>query len=354
MRAKRLFVIEFITGGGLSGTPLPGSLAHEGQMMLATLLRELGELRGYEVVTTRDFRCPTPRGPARCITIRPSDEPFIVFDRCIAGSDAVWPIAPETGGVLERLSRMVIARGRWLIGSTPEAIAVTAGKRRCAEVLAQAGIPAITTRRLRTGMGDPPVFATDAALPASDSGWVVKPDDGAGCADTYYFDDDRALRAFAERAPEGRYVVQAFVPGIPASLSLLCRDGQAVVLACNEQRIARTRDRLSCEGVAVHALRREHERLEPLAGAIARLLRGLAGFVGVDLVLTSSGPVVVEINPRLTSAYVGLAEGPGRNVAAAVLKIFERGPRGVIQRRCRNKGHSPGDPAVRRPLSAPS
>ncbi|MBL4637980.1 MAG: ATP-grasp domain-containing protein, partial [Proteobacteria bacterium] len=27
---------------------------------------------------------------------------------------------------------------------------------------------------------------------------------------------------------------------------------------------------------------------------------------GIDLVLTSSGPIVIEINPRLTTSYIGL------------------------------------------------
>jgi len=308
---QRLCVIEFITGGGLAGEPLPGTLAQEGERMLAALLGELGALPGIEITTTRDHRLSLLPGPARCVTIGPSDDPFAVWGRCIEDADAVWPIAPETGGVLERLCRLVLEQGRRLIGSSPEAIGVTASKHRCAEVLRWAGVPAIPTRPLQHG------------IPESDSGWVVKRDDGAGCTETFCFDDARALRAFAAGASNHGYVIQPYIAGTPASLSVLCRDGRAVLLSCNEQRIERQADRLSFDGVVVNALSRERPALEPLARAIAAALPGLAGYVGVDLILTPSGPIVVEVNPRLTTAYVGLAEALDMNVAAAVLGVFD-------------------------------
>ncbi|MGH8589578.1 MAG: ATP-grasp domain-containing protein [Gammaproteobacteria bacterium] len=310
-RAKRLCVMEFITGGGLAGVPLPGSLAQEGELMLAALLGELGAIPGIEVTTTRDRRLSRLSVPVRCATIGPSGDPFAVWGRCIEDADAVWPIAPETGGVLERLCRLVWERGRQLIGSSPEAIAVTASKHRCAEVLRRAGVPVIPTRPLQHG------------IPESDSGWVVKPDDGAGCTETFCFDDARALLAFAAGASNNAYVVQPYIAGAPASLSLLCRDGRAVLLSCNEQRIGRQADRLYFEGVVVNALRRERPALEPLARTIAGIIPGLAGYVGVDLILTPSGPIVVEVNPRLTTAYVGLAEALDINVAAAILGVFD-------------------------------
>ena len=311
--AKRLFVIEFITGGGLAGEPLPGALAHEGELMLAALLGELGAIPGIEVTTTRDHRLSPLSGRARGVTIGPSDDPFAVWGRCIEDVDAVWPIAPETGGVLERLSRLVLEQGRQLIGSSPEAIGITASKYRCAEFLGQAGLPVVPTQALREG------------FPKSDSGWVVKPDNGAGCTETFCFDDARALRAFAAGASNHHgYVIQPYVAGTPASLCVLCRDGRAVLLSCNEQRIGRQADRLCFEGVVVNTLRRERPALEPLARAIAGIIPGLAGYVGVDLILTPSGPIVVEVNPRLTTAYVGLAEALGVNVAAAIFGVFDQ------------------------------
>jgi predicted ATP-grasp superfamily ATP-dependent carboligase len=45
----------------------------------------------------------------------------------------------------------------------------------------------------------------------------------------------------------------------------------------------------------------------------------LWGYVGVDLVLADAGPIVLEINPRLTTSYCGLRDALGINPAALVL-----------------------------------
>ena len=42
---------------------------------------------------------------------------------------------------------------------------------------------------------------------------------------------------------------------------------------------------------------------------------GLDGFIGIDVILTEEGPVVVEINPRVTTAYAGLRQALGLNPA---------------------------------------
>jgi predicted ATP-grasp superfamily ATP-dependent carboligase len=47
---------------------------------------------------------------------------------------------------------------------------------------------------------------------------------------------------------------------------------------------------------------------------------GLRGFAGIDVVWhPSRGPVVIEVNPRLTVAYAGLSAALGGNLAAALL-----------------------------------
>jgi predicted ATP-grasp superfamily ATP-dependent carboligase len=48
--------------------------------------------------------------------------------------------------------------------------------------------------------------------------------------------------------------------------------------------------------------------------------RGLKGYVGVDLVLSKNGPIVIEINPRLTVSYVGLRRVSNLNLARAMIK----------------------------------
>ena len=57
------------------------------------------------------------------------------------------------------------------------------------------------------------------------------------------------------------------------------------------------------------------------AGAIP----GLWGYIGIDLVETARGPLVVDVNPRLTTSYAGLAAATGCNPARLVLDLLDHG-----------------------------
>jgi len=68
--------------------------------------------------------------------------------------------------------------------------------------------------------------------------------------------------------------------------------------------------------------REELERAIDAALRTCNALPGLRGYIGVDLVLTESDAVVIEVNPRLTTSYLGLRSalrGDGGNVAAMAL-----------------------------------
>jgi predicted ATP-grasp superfamily ATP-dependent carboligase len=68
-------------------------------------------------------------------------------------------------------------------------------------------------------------------------------------------------------------------------------------------------------------------RAQRLAERAVRAVPGLLGFVGVDLILghadDGSGDAVIEINPRLTTSYVGLRRMARFNLAEALLAVVQ-------------------------------
>ena len=307
----RIFVCEYITGGGLVGEALPVALAAAGDAMLRALLDDLRAIPTVKTATTRDPRLAS-LGPDIETRVMPAGSVWERWEQCIEAADAVWPIAPETGGILERLNRCVLDKNRILIGCHPQAVQVTASKFRTARELKRHHIPVADTRYLNT------------ELPSSDSGWVIKPDDGAGCEETYYFRRAEDVIRSGKRA--NGLVVQPYIPGIPASLSVLCYDGSHSLLACNAQRIQITNHRLVYSGVAVNALGYRRHEFEELVSRILEAVPGLRGYIGIDLVITELGPIVMEINPRLTEAYVGLRQSLRFNPAAPVVDSCMRIP----------------------------
>src|ERR1700674_1994236 len=306
----RIFVYEHITGGGCLDAALPPSLAHEGELMLRALLDDLRDLPGMEALIMRDPRLPVLDAALEVARPHSKAEARNLFRHCCLSADAVWPVAPETDGALKRLSIEILDCGRILLGSLPEALDVAASKAATAQVLAKAGVPVITTCRHPT------------QLPAHVRDVVIKPDDGAGCQDTHKLGPADAV-AWWNKKSSANYVLPHYLRGAPLSLSLLCDGESAQLLSCNEQQISIVGSELRFIGVKVNSVQTNRDRYSRLARQIAGAIPGLWGYVGVDLIETTSGPVVVEINPRLTTSYAGLRQTLGSNPAALVLALLD-------------------------------
>jgi tyramine---L-glutamate ligase len=303
----RIFVFEFVTGGGLAGEILPPGLTREADLMVRALLDDLSRIPGVRCLVSRDPRLAGLAG-AETLGARAGEDVFAAFSRGAAVSDAVWPTAPETGGVLERLGRLTLLEGRVLLGSHPDAVRITASKRATAAVLSAAGIGVV------------PTFGAGDIVPAIPGSWVVKPDDGAGAEDTTVVPDSGAARAALENGGAG-LVAQPWVEGEALSLSLLCAAGEARLLSCNRQRVRVTEGRVVLAGIGVNAAAQRAAEYRPLASRIAAAIPLLWGYVGVDLVAGADGPVVLEVNPRLTTSYCGLGGALGVNPARAVVEL---------------------------------
>lgn len=309
----RLFVYEHVTGGGMLAESPPASLVREADLMLRTLVDELRAIPGVVVLASRDPRLPPLDGVAS-LPPTPGEAPLALYARGLANSEAAWPTAPETGGVLEQLARRTLAAGVRLIGCRPGAVAVAASKRRTAQALAARGIAVI------------PTFTAADPLPETPGAlWVVKPDDGAG-ADGLQLVPGWRLAAARLAADPDRLVAQPWLDGEAASLSVHCRDGQATLLAVNRQRVKVSPAGVTLVGLEVNALPDPGGRLAALADAVCRAIPGLDGYVGIDVLLGEDEPVVVEVNPRLTTSYAVLGRALGINVARRLLNGTDEAP----------------------------
>lgn len=305
---QRIWVYEYLSGGGAAGdADARAALLPAGLAMRDALVADLLRLPHCELSVASAADCPAPPGVATLMPW-PGERAEDFVARGAAAHDRVWLVAPETGGVLAALQRRV-GDARTL-GCSGAAIALAASK-------------GATARRLAAhGLCTPLAFVDDARTRR----WVVKPDDGAGSVATRRFDSHDAARAeLARRSAAGEAVVlEPWVDGEALSLSLLCSRGGAELLSVNRQAIAVDADGMvGFEGVALDVIARPDPRRAALAQLARRVhdaVPGLRGFVGIDLVWHAAvGPVVVEINPRVTSAYVGLSAVLGRNLAADVL-----------------------------------
>ncbi|MFN0316894.1 MAG: ATP-grasp domain-containing protein [Burkholderiales bacterium] len=297
----RILVYEHMTSGGYRAGA--AALVREGDAMLRALLADLCVIPGVELVTLRDERLPRNL-PCEVKLLRDQTDLWPAMRRAIGECDAVWPIAPETGGWLERISEEVINQGRVLLNSGLDAVRITSSKWRTSQVLHAAGIPVVKTYR------------SMQEVPPEVERIVAKPDDGAGCVDT-------SILRRGDRAPSSNAVFQPYIEGDPRSFALLCSGGTAQLLCVNRQIIEEREGVLCFVGVETGVLEDAGDEIALLGRRILAAIPDLSGFVGVDFLETQTGPVVIEINPRLTCAYVGMSARLGFNVAAQVKESFQ-------------------------------
>jgi hypothetical protein len=286
-------------------------------MMLEALLDDLLGLEEHDLLLLLDrSRLRPVRAHPRVRVVETQGAYHQMFSELAAEADATLVIAPESGGLLEVLTASVEATGKRLLGSSSQAVAIAADKALTCRILRVAGVPTPETSRVAD--------AETLASVARRLGYpvVLKPQDGAGCHAVCVARDDRALhRAFREAArdPGGAgSVIQPYIAGVHASVSLLVDRARAVPLTLNLQRI-KGRRRLRYDGGQVpleHPLRAlAFDRALQAVSAIP----GLRGYVGIDLVLTDREAVVIEVNPRLTTSYVGIRRLLQQNLAAAII-----------------------------------
>ncbi|WP_271169395.1 ATP-grasp domain-containing protein [Hansschlegelia plantiphila] len=284
----------------MAGEPISPSLAREGALMRDALARDLTDIPGVSLVTTHDERLTPPRGIAS-IAIAPERDLWRLWAYCARKVDVTWVVAPETGGVLARLTGLCANAGAIGIGPDIEAIRVASSKKLTAETLIAAGVPAL------------PVWASNAVPDDVLGPFVAKPDDGAGCESTLLMLDRPEPGSLGSG-----HVLQLFAAGEAASLTVLSAGGTVRLLSANRQHVAVENGRFVFRGLTLGALGDDDNALQQLAEMVVDAIPGLSGIFGIDVVIGNSGPVVVEVNPRLTTSYAGLREAIGINPVSLV------------------------------------
>lgn len=293
--------------------------------MVEALIADLADVPGWRVVTTWDARLEPPRFRGRQIDYRlvaSPDEERDAFREFAGRCDGTFVIAPEFQGILLARYRLVQeAGGRWL-GCSPEAIALCSDKLRLAAHLHACGVRAIPTcplpidSRGRAQLPQPAAASGSFEYPL-----VIKPRDGAGSQQTRLVATEgefqQACREFAAPEVRNTAIVQPFVPGRAVSVVALLpalpltthHSPGPHVFPVAEQRLSDD-GRFQYLGGRVRCPppHPEQSAIEAVVHETCRTVPGLAGYVGFDMILPEDNPdvpVLVEINPRLTTSYLG-------------------------------------------------
>jgi hypothetical protein len=318
----KIFVAEFVCGGGLinqAPETIPQSLRLEGAAMLSAVVSDMSHVA--ETIVPVDVRfesvlrkiAPGVRS-ARSFTIDPNRSVWTQWVEAAKGCDAAIVIAPESDGMLAKAVAMLRAAGVNVIAGSGDFLRAASDKLQTARVLLTAGIAHpkyVATSDLR--------FDSEVA---SAEKFIVKPRDGCGTQHIQLFDHyNDALAALDDRK-----ILQPWINGRPISISLIASEQGQVYLPAVTQELCPK----SCEyngGIGPLGEDIQRRAMSLATRVIAVMPPTARGFVGLDLLIGDrpSEDFVIEINPRLTTSYVGLRRMIQGNLAARLIGI-ESGP----------------------------
>ena len=299
----RLFVSEYVSSGAWPEDTLDGSLAQEGKAMLLAIATDFARVPGCEVITTWDTRLGLfPVEEVTAIEVSSPNQADRLFRTLAAESAATFVIAPEFRQILANYRRIVEKMGGRFLGPNLQAIELCADKLATAQHLKQNGIRTVDTLPINLQAG-----RTEFSYPM-----VIKPRDGAGSQQTWVVTNHDEFEAVRCEFPNDvSPIQQPFVSGMPVSVGvLLSTDRQNVeVFPPGEQRLT-TDDRFHYRGGRIPADLDDSIRqsIKQMVRCACESIDGLSGYVGFDLILDEESlgqPVIVDINPRLTTSYLG-------------------------------------------------
>jgi predicted ATP-grasp superfamily ATP-dependent carboligase len=170
-------------------------------------------------------------------------------------------------------------------------------------------------RGVHFGNRSPPTI--DALFPA-----VLKPLDGAGSTNVRLINTPDELLT-VDLSVEANWRLEKHCPGVAASVSYLSGPHGALTLPACSQRLSDDGAFQYLGGVTPLPPPLA-ERARQLVSRVAAALPLTTGYIGIDIVLgpaeNGSQDFVIEVNPRLTTSYLGLRQACQQNLADAMLR----------------------------------
>jgi predicted ATP-grasp superfamily ATP-dependent carboligase len=323
--ALKLLVYEHVSGGGYADKALPASVLSEGFSMLRTLTADF-KAAGHSVTTMLDIHIARLNPPisADCVVpVFSCREAQAKISKLSVQADATYIIAPETDGLLQSFVKTIEQTGVVSLNCGADAINRVSDKVGSYAYMRKLKLPVPKTliffvsddlkeitKSVRDGLGFPVVF---------------KPSNGVSCSGVSIVRNEAqvagAVAKIKTDSKDKRFLVQELVKGVAASVIVFSTGSRIVPVSLNRQDVVIETPE-ACSNYNGGSVPFDHpmqaEAFE-VAKKLVKSVGGLNGYVGVDFVLTDNEAVVEEVNPRLTTSYVGLRQVVNFNPAQAIV-----------------------------------
>lgn len=318
-------IVEYISGGGYSNQKLSGNILSEAYGMLRNIISDFKAL-GHQVTTLIDSRLIAfnpPNEADKIITISSVRQFYTKIKDISKSVDAVYFIGPESNNLLEKLVETTSTSDLKSLNSEVNDIKVCSNKKNIYEIAKKIGliVPETEIIDIHDKFENIKKIIKDFGYPL-----VIKPLIGVGCGGLIVVKEKSnlsdAISKVSKESDNNQFIAQKFIEGQPASVSVISTGTKAESVSLNKQFVNLTgpdNEPKYSGGVVPldHELKKNSLRD---AKHLVEAFNGLKGYVGVDIILTNEEVVIMEVNPRLTTSYIGLRKIVNFNIAEAITK----------------------------------
>lgn len=320
---QKLFIFEFVSGGGYNQLDIPSSLFCEGYAMLRTIAEDFKKL-GFQITTLLDKRISHLSRYLKTDMVKfvnPKDDYLKIYTNCVKESTFCFIIAPEFSNHLYKLTQIAKDHKKNILSIDLNGVWLGTSKLETYNFFIDNKVSTPKTYKIPLKEGRIDVDFILQKLDQLGSSIIIKPEDGAGSELVFHFTTKDQILQFFERSKAKldvarSYIVQEYIDGDDLSISIINKTNtekndiqNQIILSLNAQNVQNldsTEDSYYLGGFT------PVENYLALKNKFKKILKSMdftsfQGYFGIDFIMKADNSIYfIEINPRLTTSYIGI------------------------------------------------
>ena len=335
MVGKSIFIFEFVSGGGFNKQDIPISLFCEGFGMLNSLIKDFKSL-DFEVYTLLDYRINQLSSllAVNHIIIKKEGNLLNHFEELVERTDYSFIIAPESQNILLELTKIVQKHQKDLLSTNLEGIVIGTSKMKTYDFFQKNKLLTPKTYLIPLKNKQLNLDFIIRKFNEMNKSIVIKPEDGVGAESIYYFETIEQIKEFFHQEnskidTNRNYILQEYIEGKDISISLINMPGsrnkksnKSLLLSINSQFVDIKNYNYESEYFGGYT---PIENFQQYSNELMEILKevdfsSFSGYFGIDLIRSDDSKFYfIEINPRLTTSYIGIRNVIIQNPAKLIM-----------------------------------
>jgi predicted ATP-grasp superfamily ATP-dependent carboligase len=320
---QNLFIFEFVSGGGYNQRDIPSSLFCEGYAMLRTIVEDFKKL-GFIITVLMDIRISHLSRYLHSDIVKfvnPKEDFLKKYIDCVSKSTFCFIIAPEFSNHLYKLTKIVKDHEKKILSIDLKGVRLGTSKLETHKYFINNKINTPKSYLIPFKEGFIDVDFILQKFEQLGSSIIIKPEDGAGSELIFHFETTDQISQFFKGSKEKfdtvrNYIVQEFIEGDDLSISIINRTNlkktgtqDQIILSINSQdvqNLSPNKEPLYLGGsTPVENYSVLRDRFEKILKSMN--LTSFQGYFGIDFITKADNSIYfIEINPRLTTSYIGI------------------------------------------------